>query len=136
MKTDLMTPRYLVAMDYPNSLHQAGVILHQSPIGYCFNPEEITTPHNIVWKEIITKYPHIFKPLKWYERRAIEEMPEYVKCKGKFLTPKGIYKVDKWYNNNLIGAMVIIPPDSGAFIGINQLTPATEQEYISFTSKK
>lgn len=85
----------------------------------------------------IEKYPKIFRRMHWSERRAVEDMPAFIKYKslttGKFV----VWKVSGW---------VIIETSFGPqfeFIhnGYQSMLweyhlPATNQEYITYLSTK
>lgn len=60
MTHPLLTPRYMVEADYPNSPYEVGQIL--------------TAPTTDV-----QNYPHIFRPMHWSEQRELGEMPRYIK---------------------------------------------------------
>lgn len=65
---ELLSPRYKIIADYPNSLYKLGQIIHERD-----NLEGAT-----FFKTTIHKYPHIFKKLEWWEDRFKGDMPIYV----------------------------------------------------------
>lgn len=79
----LLQPRYEVIADYPGSDLPIGTILLESKLGYCFREDVLTTSSNIIATETVTKYPHLFRRLNWWEHRTPEEMPEYLRRKTK-----------------------------------------------------
>lgn len=69
---ELMKPRYKVIADYPGNFLSVGTIIVTHDIWQDFTIE--------LWCQSNDKYPHLFKKLQWWEERAVEDMPEYVKC--------------------------------------------------------
>lgn len=71
MEKDLMTPRYEVVADWPmNVVFTIGEIV-VNPLWHYFS---------LGHKEWHMKdLPHLFKSLSWWEKRTVEEMPEYLK---------------------------------------------------------
>lgn len=71
-KEQLLKPRYKVIADYPKSLYKVGDILdagwRSEDCIYC----DTEGPR---WRH----YPHLFKPLQWWEERKVEDMPQYLK---------------------------------------------------------
>jgi len=63
-KEQLLVPRFEVMMPYPDSQFDVGEVL--------------TAYDSMV--EYYAKYPSIFRPLPWHEKRSVEDMPEYVKA--------------------------------------------------------
>ena len=55
---ELLIPRFKVMLDYPNSNYKVGLV--------------ITT-------DFTDYYPHIFKPMKWWEEREQKAMPMFLK---------------------------------------------------------
>jgi len=117
---DLMKPRYLVIADtpYPNT-PTIGTILTLEESGVS---NWLTVKHNdfVYSKMMLDKYPHLFRPLQWWEFRDEKDMPEYVKHNGK------IYKVTGWrgYSPYYEGGKYPFAPEV--------VTPATETEYKQF----
>lgn len=63
---ELLKPRYKVIAEYPQSYLKVGDI---------FEADNVT--------KFMANYPHLFKPLAWWEERKVEDMPEYVKYRNK-----------------------------------------------------
>lgn len=72
---ELLKPRYKVIADWPGGDYLPGDIFTMEP------DEDGTMLDKIhfVFEHTCKKYPHLFKPLQWYEDRPKEEMPQYVK---------------------------------------------------------
>lgn len=64
----LLTPRFEVIADYPGSTWKLGSII---------NSDFAYLNHND--KGCPAQFPHLFKPLNWWEKRTEEEMPRYLK---------------------------------------------------------
>lgn len=68
----LLQPRYMVIADYPKSIYPVGDIIRAGGRNgdciYC----DTEGPR-------LSHYPHLFRPMPWYEGRNVEDMPEYVK---------------------------------------------------------
>jgi hypothetical protein len=147
---DLTKPRYKVIANYPGSDLVVGDILirHTFPENgnYCYvtNPDILLLGSN-KRKEEVEAYPHLFKPLLWWEQRALHELPAYVKMKGL------IYNVTCWKHDMLHNPFpdctyVSAPDDDltpNAEISLSVIwhfcaktsTPATEEEYNAQTYK-
>lgn len=114
----LLMPRYKVIADYPMSSHAVGDVLTYL-IGGTFVNERIR-----VKEDSLQNYPAIFKPLSWWEERALEDMPEYVKevMKTDFgESDKGTFTIEK-YDSDYVFIML-------AHI---DYIPSTLTEYQSF----
>lgn len=70
----LMQPRYKVIAEYPSMDY---------PLGYIYSDEKHKGAILLYKDTLFEKYPHLFKKLEWYEDRAIEDMPGYVKAETK-----------------------------------------------------
>ena len=112
MTTDLMKPRYLVIADYPNDIYKTGFIIEGDNLRYMTNME---------------KYPHLFRPLSWWEFREEKDMPEYVKVHGN-----EIHKVRKW--NIFRGHAIANTLDGTTQYDFNasESIPSTATEYEQF----
>lgn len=118
-KEQLLKPRWKVIADFPDSDYVVGNIEDRDWSKYV-NEEDETD--GIVWS--ISNFPHLFKELEWWEERAIEDLPDYVKYQ------KLIYKAkDKFL------ASVRCEAHSFDGKGLNadwgSCLPATEEEYLS-----
>jgi hypothetical protein len=73
----LLLPRYKLIADYPGS-----------PFCDVLQPvlsveEILSEDYSMKSEEDINKYPHIFRPLQWWEQRTEEEMPKYIRIKDR-----------------------------------------------------
>jgi len=85
---ELMKPRYKVIAPYPNSPFKAGQILIRDDS----HENNYWTGEQCYTDRYPDQYPHLFKPLQWWEDRKPEEMPEYVRIEEK------VYKIREWEN--------------------------------------
>lgn len=84
MADQLMIPRFEVIDDYPNSPFDIGEIIDNwhnyptdtNPLIYVVNKKTSVT--ETFFLETFKKYPRIFQPLMWYEKREINELPKYL----------------------------------------------------------
>lgn len=80
--------------------------------------------YSVVWQE----YPHLFKPLQWYEDRAPKDMPEYVKYKSE-----NVWKV---IEHTPDGCRLQGSLEGGFWARYKNLHPATKEEYESYLKEK
>lgn len=138
---ELLRPRYKVIADYPNSEFEVGTIINfpNKRDYYTGNDEwesEFVRDKNQggQFKFCIKKiepFPHLFKKLEWWEDRAIEDMPEYVRFKERVL------KVSRWLSDiedveNGWCELV----ERGYDCHTSHLLPATESEYTNYINSK
>lgn len=97
---ELLKPRFEVIAEYPKCVFKKGMIIKEWHLeGWCIdvnnNQSDILQLHNI------TPYPHLFKPLNWWEHRKVEDMPK--KLKANFGVYLGIIRdVEKWDLDNYL----------------------------------
>lgn len=120
-KKELLKPRYKVIADYPDGIWEVGDIIHDGFKG---------------WQGIAPDYPHLFKPLQWWEERELKDMPEYLTYQFMPDSPLKVKKVDNHFTNsagnpNRFGFMA-----QDDFHSYSKTTPATEQEYNDYIKLK
>lgn len=128
---ELMKPRYKVIADYPKSLYHVGDIINAGSTGedciYC-DREGPRMRH----------YPHLFKKLEWWQDRAPEDMPEYVK-EGEFVF-KAIWTEGAVTENGKQPMRMKLNDGYGDWQVISNVMchfePATEAEYNSYINKQ
>ena len=103
----LMRPRFEVIAPYPNCTHKVSDII-----------EGI---HAETLAEHYRQYPHLFRELKWWEKRTEDEMPKFVKSKDG-----DVCKVRYWLLN---GSVAYKAEDNFSIWFISDELPATEAEY-------
>lgn len=150
---DLMKPRFKVIADYPNSKFNIGDILvryyfqNSSDGAYCYVTSPISPlDGNNLKMEYAESMPHLFKKLEWWEERAKEDMPMFVKYvkDGRLSIAEGVYKVDgvgvyddfegDEYPNYSGFAATIYFEKENKIINLNYayFKPATEAEYEAY----
>lgn len=130
-REQLMAPRYKVIADYPNAYYNLGVIITDKGDNNFFIYDGY---QRAAWFD---RYPHLFKPLDWWNDRKLEELPEYVKVNDhgeKFITP-GIYKIIYTHKNNIDeynrGRL-----ENGEPCSLNWVEPATLHDYEQYIKEK
>ncbi len=128
---ELLKPRYEVIADFPDSKIPVGTILqleYRPNNGNVWGTEIEGTPG--IWDEgYIKDYPHIFKELGWWEKRSLDEMPEYVSMQlneGKVVIKvSGKQFLDKDFMRWKFGGH-----------SLNDFLPATESDYHLFINNQ
>lgn len=129
---ELMKPRKRIIALWPGSMFNVGNILYYDDerieAGYWYSLTEsgvkfyVTDPH---------LYPHLFKPLAWYEDREASEMPEYVKeidnkyHKVKYSEEFGFLYMEAF--DGVVKSNWAVVPNVMCFF-----EPATEADYLSY----
>lgn len=120
---ELLIPRYIVTLDYPNSPFHVKQII------------EITEENKEAYS-FFDDFPKVFRKLKWWENRTIDEMPEFVRFDNKIL------KVEGWIQDLLGNPMPSVNGNDSINIKTNwhfrneKTLPATKQEFESqFTAE-
>lgn len=125
MTHPLLTPRYMVEADYPNSPYEVGQIIDFS------EPAEFKSG-NVIGTDLpetfYNKYDNIFTPLNWFENRDIKDLPRYLRRKDSVIHVEQYYKNDK--------GVSVLATHSSARYPIEWYTPATEAEYLEYLKSK
>lgn len=132
---DLMNPRYKIIADYPGCSFPLGEILIPDKAGELYS---ITAGYSWsvtrIMEKDVRKFPHLVKPLQWWEERSESEMPEYirinqtwvVKAKKHYVAHPRYGEKGKWFE----------AADSSAiepFYAYSSVSgPATETEYNDY----
>lgn len=128
---ELLMPRYkVIAIDTTESF-QIGEILNHPPE---WNDYLWVTPDGkiIFYPE---KYPHLFKPLQWWEDRKPEEMPQYVVICIDVSSFGKCLNVKEWfYYTSPIGEerSIGFKDHDGNTIGAHAVRPITEADYNAY----
>lgn len=138
----LLIPRYKVIADYPASPYKVGEVLIFWEIsqGYDESKRPITLDlqdsglefQRMVNEEEFKKYPHLFRPLQWWEERRISDLPNYIRITGD------VYKVDEWFNNVGNHPRSVENPNLAIewhFIAGHSI-PTTLEEYLTYINSK
>lgn len=95
----LLIPRYEVIAPWPNGGISVGTILIESLPNYYRHSTKTGISYRV---QNIDQYPHLFQPLQWWEKRNIEEMPEYLS--HTLPNEKTTYhKIIRWDMDLLVG---------------------------------
>lgn len=89
--SSLMNPRFEVVAEYPNSNYKVGQIVNCTEVFLEGFPES----HFV-------KYPHLFRKLKWWEHRRVEEMPKRLICKA-IEGDTEVIEIEEWDMDLLYG---------------------------------
>lgn len=126
---ELLKPRFLCIAEYPNSPFKVGdIALKIHGTLYC-NIETAC----FCGIENIEKYPHLFKPLQWFENRKVEELPSYIKSGTQVVKPD--WELIKWRDREYWRANTN-EKLFGSHYKLELFLPATEQEYLQNTQPK
>jgi len=131
--SDLLTPRFLVTTDYPDSKFKVGDIL--SPHFFCkFIYSNCDNTGGLRLSEV-KKYPAVFKELKWYEKREVSEMPTYIKSETQVVKPD--WQLKEWNGHTYLRAYDTESAklNISSFFKLNLFTPATEAEFINYQNQ-
>lgn len=132
---DLLMPRYKVIADYPEmpfSLNQI-IDINTNWLGEASYEWADYDGMRRVYQTELNQYPHLFKPLSWWEDRDFNDMPEYIKAKerdGSYV----LYKITGWnFGEYTTGYF-----ENGVPISMeeNDILPATEEEYTQYINSK
>jgi len=141
MTTDeLLNTRYIIIADYPNSPYKIGDILHkytwvETATSFYTTDPECLIQGTIGTSEIIESYPSIFRKMEWWEGRAPEDMPKYLKV----IETGEIEKTTRYFIDTKIPAYYTgILEKKGIFKGeetpfnLKATLPATEEEIYDY----
>jgi hypothetical protein len=144
---ELLKPRYEVIADYPeNNDFPVGKIIEFQPwnTSYWQHIVKDCQGERMWLLEFFEKYPHLFKPLQWWERREAKDMPGYIKYK-QFEDEK-----DNWHFVHVDGVEISHHFSNGKYFGLKYRTgggsyvgadepnflPATIEEYNNYINSK
>lgn len=137
MTHPLLTPRYIVEADYPNSPFRVGDVLELSDTttlnGQTIYYKKYPPIHLEV--DMLNKYPYIFRPMHWSEQRELGEMPDYVNRKGvikKVLDPKYDGRIFGHKDDELEMKSLL----HGLRYWKDNYLPATEADYLEYLKSK
>ena len=130
-KEQLLIPRVMCVggkegePNYPGSQFKVGQVLTQCVLygDEVFVHEDFSKP---IYSSFAFKFPHLFRPMPWWEGRQPEDMPKYVRIKNKVL------RVVKY--NLTFGEF--LPKKSKYMKRLEYTQPATEQEYLEYQKQK
>ena len=100
---ELMQPRFEVIESYPKSKFKKGDILERIPnaTNNWYNADKSLINADILLEEI-EQYPHLFRKLKWWEKRTVEQMPKKVICKA-IPNDNEVIQIKEWDLKIMVG---------------------------------
>lgn len=130
-KEQLLIPRYKVIAYYPNSKFPIGTILTLDKYSSGKWWHEYTDDEPIHLEDGDNRFPAIFKPLEWWERRSIEDLPEYLM---RNTADKKVVKAEL-HNCDATHGLGFLDTD-GRTKSYCNYTPATLEDYQLFITTK
>ncbi len=118
--------RFLVIGEYPNSQFEIGSILERLVES---ESQWYGSVNKLIGISDLKKYPNLFRELKWWEHRSIDEMPNYVKDKSAI--PARYIKTEIWDYDPVYGYNYTIN-ERKQYVSMWAMEPSTEQEYDSY----
>lgn len=117
---ELLSPRYEIIADYPLSRFIIGTILisEKDRFGNWYVPSNAGDSLHFD----IDEYPHLFKPLRWWENRDIKDMPKYIRHKNGTC-----FLVKQWTNSPHFGGIWYLKENKS--IWSNAVEPITKEQY-------
>jgi hypothetical protein len=88
------------------------------------------------WVTFCPDYPHLFRPLKWWEGLAIDELPKYVKWQGEDriwmcrVNAWSIEDAGTYFYGQMVGS-----DENIKLLASDSDIPATEAEYQDYLTK-
>jgi hypothetical protein len=129
------TQRYEVVAPMPHFTHlMAGDILvpkYHALAGDCWGHDEETNP--LRWVTFCPDYPHLFRPLKWWDMLDANEYPKYIKV--EYLSGEEIYKVKEYRDLGANKYAFYEYLNVSDLVDLNSCEPATEAEYNEYLTK-
>ncbi len=128
----LLMPRLKVEIDYPDNDFSVGEIIEfPNKSNFYTGTEEWETRlcgkpgrRSMRCIKFFDPYPHIFRPMLWYEDRKPEDMPEYV----KIIEDGTVSKVLDWETRQLLDHPYIDRLGSS----LSHILPATLSDYTTY----
>lgn len=126
---ELLKPRYKVIGDWPGvagKVFAGDILILDEEAGVYWCAAEGFT------EDKLKDYPYLFRRLEWWEERATDEMPEYVKN----IRHKHVIRVENWsgFNSNDVPLfdfrISMKHPESRGLA--TEWIPATKEEYEAY----
>lgn len=125
---ELMRPRYRLIADYPNAPFPVGTVLTRIPNATNDWFHDGVDEFQMIALADLIRCDKVFQPLKWWEARTMEHMPEYAQA---------IYSgcVLKIRPEDCHNGYVISSETGYEKWPLDGFYPATEAEYLAHQSK-
>lgn len=133
---ELLKPRYKVIADYPDNILPVGSIFWDDCESIeIISPSGAYSVQSSYPYRNKDKYPHLFRPLEWYEERKAEDMPQYVIfhqpyahfVKGEI---HNLIQLSTGQTSSFVWLRAQNP--SEYLIPLSALLPTTEEEYNKY----
>lgn len=143
-----MKPRYKVIADYPGSEFKVGAIMifiekfmHRTDgTAKSIRYSDVFKSGNAIimvsGPNAIHQYPHLFKPLAWWEEREVGDMPGYIECAVECRIPKGTILKANWESYTTSNDIAHRGKNPDFWIDAKYFLPATESEYLTQSPAK
>lgn len=128
----LLIPRYEVILDYPYSKFKVGKILTLRHDLFAFPvlSDNMSNKPNAIGLGHAEKYPNIFRPISWWEKREISDLPIFVKilptANSKF--KDNVYRI---IEVQMVPNETIFKIEGGYRFDASEVSPSTKEEYKS-----
>ena len=118
--------------NYPKSEFNTGQIIDFSEHPRFENGNVVG--HKFYDESEFSAFPHLFRPLAWYEFKDVADMPKYVKVTldGSDIFYNSVCECETW----VIGDTPEVSLCGGYWFEPHEVTPATEAEYIEYQKSK
>lgn len=136
---ELLKPRYKVISDYPHPHFDVGDILTECDHRNVWGIDRMRNG-DVIGVKNVEAYPHIFKPIQWWEERELPQLPEYVR---RITTPLfksspqfgEVLKVARWVRMN-DGSFYAFPDKYETEWLASNFEPSTKEEYEQYLKTK
>lgn len=122
----LLTPRFEVIADYPGTMRNIGSVIDSD---YTF------LTHSD--KGYPAQFPHLFRPLQWWEKRSAEDMPKYLKIDNELRGKFWYFELVRWEMGMMYGVTSATRPGTLEMLDIlryepdRTYQPCSEEEYLA-----
>lgn len=124
---ELLKPRYIVLSEFPMSLYNEGDIINGERAIIQYGTDETENDYYD-----ISGYPKLFRKLLWFEKRAVEDLPEYVRINYPGSGIDGIHKVKSY---SRINEGYIEFEFGQSPYRLNKFEPATLEQYTTYINQ-
>jgi hypothetical protein len=99
---ELLKPRFEVIADYPFNPYEIGNLVENIANTSIALYARINDTDHLSSIDFFDKYPHLFRKLKWWERRSVEDMPKRLICKA-IQDDTEIMEIQEWDMDIMVG---------------------------------
>lgn len=141
-KEQLLIPRVMCVgtepgtQNYPGSLFKTGDILYLEDSKYFYaldgGTDTCISNPKLSYHDA-EKFPHLFRPMQWWEGRDKTDLPKYVKNIKSGRVFKAVWDCFKFKG---VKEWSLILQQNGIPINPDRFEPATSQEYLDYQKQK